>query len=434
MAIALGLIGSCNSPTVPDFNQPGLDEFLKSPTRASVIAAATGLLIGAGDNIAEAVGYVILTGIVGREAYFLDAVEPRFVTELLIGPLSPGGPFGGNLWNARYGNIRNANNLLTALDRLPESEMTNEERRSIQGFARTIKALDVLLVINTRDTNGAPIDVDRPLGAPPAPIESKDAVLEHVARLLDEGMADLIAGGSEFPFPLGAGFTGFDTPSTFLKFNRGLKARVEVYRGNYVAALAALDESFESSGAALDLGVYYEYGTGSGEQSNLLNHPAILAHPSILADADRKPDGSLDDRVMKKTAPTSPRTLLDITSDLDFSLYPELGSPVPILRNEELILLRAEAAIGLGDLATALVNINAIRVRSGGLAPLETLDPTGALDELLHQKRYSLLFEGGHRWIDLRRYGRLAELPLDQPHHVVHDRFPIPLDELLPRD
>ena len=31
---------------------------------------------------------------------------------------------------------------------------------------------------------------------------------------------------------------------------------------------------------------------------------------------------------------------------------------------------------------------------------------------LLRERRYSLLFEGGHRWIDYRRFGRLSQLPL----------------------
>ncbi|HSM17091.1 MAG TPA: hypothetical protein VK845_08885, partial [Gemmatimonadales bacterium] len=51
------------------------------------------------------------------------------------------------------------------------------------------------------------------------------------------------------------------------------------------------------------------------------------------------------------------------------------------------------------------------------------------LDELLYNKRYSLLFEGGHRWIDLRRYGKLGELPRDLPTHTVFDRYPFPIAE-----
>ncbi|NIM60897.1 MAG: RagB/SusD family nutrient uptake outer membrane protein, partial [Acidobacteria bacterium] len=88
--------------------------------------------------------------------------------------------------------------------------------------------------------------------------------------------------------------------------------------------------------------------------------------------------------------------------------------PIPIIRNEELILLRAEINIGMNLISDAADDINFIRVNSGGLDPRTNLDATNILDELLKQRRYSLLFEGGHRWIDMRRYGRLDDL-LDPP-------------------
>ena len=65
---------------------------------------------------------------------------------------------------------------------------------------------------------------------------------------------------------------------------------------------------------------------------------------------------------------------------------------------------------------------------SGNLPPV-TLTAANALDQLLYEKRYSLLFEGGHRWIDMRRYDKLDELPLDLPNHTVFSAFPIPFDE-----
>ena len=54
---------------------------------------------------------------------------------------------------------------------------------------------------------------------------------DHVIALLDQGVTEL-QGGAAFPFTLPAGFTGFNTPATFLKFNRALRARVAVYRGD----------------------------------------------------------------------------------------------------------------------------------------------------------------------------------------------------------
>jgi hypothetical protein len=55
----------------------------------------------------------------------------------------------------------------------------------------------------------------------------------------------------------------------------------------------------------------------------------------------------------------------------------------------------------------------------------------------LYNKRYSLLFEGGHRWIDLRHYGMLGTLPVEVTgsgtrHRFI--RFPFPTNECLARN
>ena len=82
----------------------------------------------------------------------------------------------------------------------------------------------------------------------------------------------------------------------------------------------------------------------------------------------------------------------------------------------------------------ALADINFVRVNSGGLAPLAAFaDQAAAINALLYERRYSLVFEWGHRWIDMRRYGRLNLLPIDRPGDVVYPTFPIPTDEVLPR-
>jgi hypothetical protein len=435
---------ACSNLVAPDFNNPSIDDLQENPTRAGVIPAATGLLVGARDNIAEFNGYISLTGILGRESYNLDGADTRYVTQMYSGTvLDPGSPaLGGNLWALRYKNIRNANIVLNAVDALldaPPEGMTPTEKEATRGFAKTIQALDFLLVINTRDVNGAPIDVNRPITAEPAPIESKEEVFAHIVSLLEEARVHLQAGGSAFPFPLSPGFQGFDTPAMFLEFNRAVLARVEVYRMEFDPtaanrALAALNESFVSTAAPLDLGVFHVFGGGSGDLTNGLVDPDLFGHPSLETDAENQTGGQLDARFLGKVVEGEPRTLDDLTSGLRFTpLYPTPFTPVAIIRNEELILLRAEANIGLGNVAAAAQDINFIRVNSGGLAERNDLNAGNILDELLDQKRYSLLFEGDHRWIDMRRYGKLGELPLDRPGDVVHAVFEIPTDEQLAR-
>lgn len=436
LAIGVGLLGGCSDLTVPDYNNESLEDLETNPTRTNVAQGATGLVIGTRNQMGAQNGYVSLLGILGRESYNFDPADPRFVTEMLAGPLDPGSPaFGGNLFEFRYRNIRLGNILLDAVERV--EGMTDAEKEAVRGFTKTIQAHDFLMVVNTRDDLGAPIDVGGAATAEPAPIVSKEAVFAHIVQLLDEARTHLQAGGTQFPFPLGPGFAGFDTPETFLRFNRALKARVDVYMENYDAALVSLAASFLDPEASLDLGVYHAFSTASGDVQNALFDPngrAILAHPSIVTDAQRQASGALDARVGRKVAELpEPREVQDITTDVLFTVYGSNTARIPIIRNEELILLRAEANIGLGNLGPAQADINLVRARSGNLPPVTLSNREAAINELLYNRRYSLLFEGGHRWIDARRYDRLGALPRALPSHTVPSRFPFPEAECLAR-
>lgn len=421
---------------IPDFNNPSLEDLRDSPTPAAVSAAATGMLVGMRDEFDDRNGYVSLLGILGRESYNFDGADPRFITEMLESPLNPSSPaFGGNLWTERYRNIRTGTILLGALDRV--GGLTDAQKEAVRGFVKTMQAHELLFIVNTRDVNGAALDFDRDPEAAPAPLSSKTESLTRVSALLDEGITHLDAASTSFPFPLSSGFTGFSTPTEFKAFNRALKARVEVYRGNHPQALTALQGSFLVRDAAqLRLGVYHSFGTGSGDAVNELFDPGetpdILAHPSIVDDAERRPDGQLDRRVVEKIRVVPAQTTRNLTSDRAFTIYDSRSAPMPIIRNEELILLRAEAYIAVGNAAAALEDINFIRVNAGGLAPLTNV-AQATIDEVLRQKRYSLLFEGGHRWIDLRRYDRLEQLPLDRALHRRNTAFPVPEAECLAR-
>jgi hypothetical protein len=438
VAIAGLLFASaCKDLVVPDYNNPGLDDLTSNPTPTKIAQAAQGLLVGTRVGIGEQNGYVSLLGIVGRESYNFDPADPRFITEMLIGPLDGGSPaFGGNLFAAPYRNIRNANILLGALNSVVG--LTTAQKAAVEGYAKTIQALDYLSVINTRDDLGAPIDVDIGPTDAPAPLVAKAAVFTHIATLLDDGLTQLNAGGTAFPFALSPGFANFATPAEFAKFNRALKARVEAYRVSYGAALTALTGSFLDTSAPLTLGAYQSYSTGSGDSPNALFDPtgrAILGHPSIVTDAENKPNGTPDARVLAKVAQLpAVRTVQGVSTDLVFTVYNSNVAPIPIIRNEELILLRAEARWFTNDFTGALADINLIRTTSGGLAVRGAfLNQADFVTELLKQRRYSLLFEGGHRWIDTRRFGLLTTLPKALPTHTVPSRFPFPEAECLAR-
>jgi hypothetical protein len=414
---------------IPDLNNPGEDELRNNPSAELVRVTATGLLIGHRDSFRETKGYISQLGILGRESYNFDTGDPRYRTEMLSSMLSDGDPVhGGNFWELPYANIHMANLLLEATDKV--TGFSEGQREGIRGFAKTIQALDYLIVVNTRGENGAAIATSTEVDVLPELVPNQDGMFNHIESLLDEAQGDL-ENATEFPFPLSSGFAGFDTPDTFLTVNRAIRARVAVYRGNYDEALTYLGESFlvvDAANPQLGLGVYNSYGTGAGDSPNELVATFLYAHPSLATDAQAG-----DQRLAQKTVAVTATTLDMLTADRNFTIYPSTSSPIPIIRNEELILLRAEANFGAGNLAEAIADINFLRVQSGGLAERTDLTMDNFFDELVYQRRYGLLFEG-HRWVDMRRWDLLGDLPLDRTGDGVVAAFPIPANELNARE
>ena len=150
----------------------------------------------------------------------------------------------------------------------------------------------------------------------------------------------------------------------------------------------------------------------------------LYAHPSFQIDA--KPG----DRRFSSKVRVRPQTAayLGLTSNLGVTVSKSSTDPFPIIRNEELLLIRAEANIGLGNLASAQADLTVIRA-AAGLGPV-TIDAANAIDRLLHERRYSLFIEG-HRWIDLRRYDRLKLpfAPIDRTGDGFNSKLPRPANE-----
>ncbi len=426
---AVLVFGACKEVTVPNLNSPNVDQLLTAPRASVVNTTVLGLLVGARAVVGT---YASQLGVFGRESYNLDQAEARFVLSWLAQPLTSGG-FGTDLgWSATYQQVLAAQTILDIVDNVPD--YSAQQKDAVKGFTKTFMALAFLDQLRVRDTFGIVINVD-PSAQQLGDFVTKDEGFNRVAQLLDEAKGHLSSGGTAFPFILHSGFTGFNNPTTFLRFNRAIKARAEIYRGRWQEALTALGESFLSTAAttpaALASGVYHVYSASAGDATNPLFDPApraLVAHPSILTDAQLRGNGQPDLRVSKVTTGAT-LSNQGITSNLRFTMYPTNVTSVPLIKNEELILLRAEAYNGLNNRASAIQDLNFIRVNSGGLDALPSNFAGDLVTEILYQRRYSLLFEYGHRWHDMRRYGRLAQLPKALPTHLIFSIVPLPADE-----
>lgn len=422
----------CKDFNVPDFNNSSIEDLTTNPTASGIASAAVGLIrTSRGDRSGE----INTLGIYGRESYNIQVSEPRTVTNTLIGPLVQQN--GGGLMFGGYQTIRSANIILEAVDKV--SELSDEQKEGVRGFAQVWEALAFLRAIEVRERLGIPLDVNIDATGDPAPIADRDAVYARITQLLDSARVHLAFGGGSFAFALPSGFEDFNTPASFAKFAAGLEARAHVYHGEYAAALEDLSASFVDTTADFDLGVYYSYSTNAGDVQNPLADPVTrFAHDSVWAQAEERADGTKDLRVQRKVVKMdAPFSLpsFGITTNYQYRITAErqVSAPLPEMRNEELILLRAEANVGLANYPAAIKDINTVRVKSGGLEPIPDPYPGDILSALLYEKRYSLLWEG-HRWLDLLHYDRLAELPKAAPNHKIFDANPYSEDECAPRD
>ncbi len=460
MTLVLGglALGGCSLPNDPNLNNPSANDFSVITDLSHLQALVTGVVRG--DRVQNE-NEIIYGETMGRDGMRLTGSEPRFVTELL-GPSSIDASdfLGGALWP--FATVRLANTGLHGIAGAPAGLLNAQDKPATLGFVQTIKALIILRVVEAHDTTGAPVDVDIDPTGPLAPLRCKNDVLAYVAALLDSAAANLGAGGSSFPFVLPPGFAGFDTPATFLKFNRGLAAKAAVYlafRGyaplgpvvgtidaTYLnAAQTALTASFMVADATkLDLGPAHAYSSATGDvQSGLwdqgLAKTAFRANPRVVSEA-----APGDRRITQKIDSTSYATIgvAGYSSKYVFKLYPDPTTSTAILTNKELLLLQAEVNWGKGAYATALAEANFIRTNDGGLAAATSVAPDSVLNTILYEKRYSLLWESGSRWLDARLFGKLnasappagigpeQEPAPGQPYR----NFPIPFNEAAARN
>ena len=447
LAVALAS-GACSDINVPDYNRAGFGDLQTAPNRTLVDAAAAGMLASARIDAATRVR---LTGIVGREAYYLDPNESRYVTELVTGAIDPSSFAGNHNHLNIYGTIAQGNVLLTAIDKVASTEYSDAQKEGLRGFVKTVMASEYLVLAMMHQF--AVVEVNEDPLATPAPLKPQAEVYAKARQLFDEGAAHLGAGGTAFTFKLPSGITGsglnLGTPTAFRQFNRGLRSRLDILTRDYASANTSLAASFINTGtatrAALNHGAYYTYSSGSGDRANgLATGAPEVAEPTLKTDAQIKPAGGRDNRFDLKVDTTgSTINRYNIASNLRFKLYrsaPFFGtsgasSPIPWVRNEELILNRAEARWFTGDRPGALADLNFVRTNSGGLAAIAMpANDEAFITALLYERRYSLMYEGGYRWMDLRRFGRLGILnnyPRSGDKSI--EFFPIPFVECLSR-
>lgn len=101
-----------------------------------------------------------------------------------------------------------------------------------------------------------------------------------------------------------------------------------------------------------------------------------------------------------------------------------------VLRLAEQYLIRAEARARQGELIGAKEDLNIIRQRAGlSTTPAQTQDEL--LEAILHERKVELFTEFGHRFFDLKRFGKLDAILSAKPGWSTNDQlWPLPQSEM----
>lgn len=423
---AFMLFSSCDLDEIENPNAPTVTSFAQGASAGDIQLLATGLEAIMRSDLAF---HYDTVSILGREYYDLSGVDPRYTTELLKGPLDNNGFLTTRSYAAWYKVVKSANILIEAVEN-SVAGFSEEDKNNYYGYAKTLKAYALLMVANRQFDNGIRLDVADPDNLGPSVGYSE--ALSAVMSLLEEADNHLSNVSSDF-VNLSAGFAGFDTAETFSEFNRALTARVALYQGNNQMALDLLEDSFLDLDGDPYKGPAHIFGlTGNDILNNQFHVPLqkgqeFMIHDSWIDDAEPG-----DTRVEEKAIELPGGTLYDgLSADYQIAVYDSNVDPVYLIRNEELILIYAEANIGIDNDET-IKAINRVRNAASLTDYSGSTDDSSLLAEVLKQRRYSLLAEG-HRWIDLRRLNMLnaENVPLDRAGDNIITAFPTPFTEQL---
>ncbi len=418
--IAVMIFTACEVDEVFDPNNPSLSSVQNNATKAELQVLVTGL---------EARHRVYFTnatqmfGTFAREVWPYFGSDPRFQNDwLAIGRSETYPDFfaSAGTYVSPYLTVKQANVLIKAVEN--SAAISQEEANGYLGLAKTIKGYQLLWPLMQQYQNGIRVDVEDPLN--PGETLSYNEALTAIRQILDEGETHLSAAGSTLAFDLTSGFSGFNTPEGLLQVNRAIAARAALYAKDFNGVLSALAGSFMDFNADFMTGPAHVYGEAP-DVNNPLFYPRnaststiLIVHPAMVEDL--LPGDERADKFFQRDVPVVNSNISDaegnaIPGEYQDNRWATNTSPIPFIRNEELILIYAEAQArkAAADVNEAVNAINVIR-NEWGLDDYAGGTSTDELiDEILFQRRYSLWAEGGHRWIDLRRTDRLNAAYVD---------------------
>lgn len=336
-----------------------------------------------------------------------------------------------SIWNGSYNLIYGTNSILSGLQN--SQALSEKERAEFRGEALFLRAYVHFYLLN--------------LYGPIPYITTTDyRINQNVSRMAEEEVYALMIQDLEEAEALLPNVSGSERTKPTAIAAMALLARIHLYAKNYSAAEYYANEVINNSGFVLGENTEKVFlknspstiwqlqpKTGSNTWEAFIfifknpPPPFVALYPELVA--------SFEDNDQRKANWIGEVNGGGVTYYYPFK-YKEVNTGSAkeysiLFRLAEQFLIRAEARVFLGDLSGAKEDLDQIRERAK-LPPLAINSAPELLEAVEKERLHEFFSENGHRWFDLKRWGRAAAVlaPIKPAWKATDILLPLPESEL----
>nr|WP_295865781.1 RagB/SusD family nutrient uptake outer membrane protein [uncultured Chitinophaga sp.] len=347
-------------------------------------------------------------------------------------------------WGQLYTSIYYANTVLDNFDERQPASSEKELFETVKGEAYALRAWSYFYLVNyyaepygpaTLKAHGVPM----PLTAKDVHQNTQNNVREPLEKVYMQIMSDLDQASALLAGKKSRNKFRFDASAV-----QALRARVNLFMGDYEKAISAASDvivnkplsdmnnmqtriddkedryAFTGNVGVIDGGDYKNeilFFTGGVANTNIYYHANYMFRPSqeLFALCNRSTGGKDYRRYIFATFADMNTNEGKQNGPTLYNMYAKQENPCYYigLKVSEAYVIRAEAYARLKQKDKAVADINTLllrRIRKGEFVALKANDFTDEtlLSRILEERRLETAFEGGLRWMDLRRLGKPA--------------------------
>jgi starch-binding outer membrane protein, SusD/RagB family len=388
-----------------------------------------------GSTFTGSQGISLLTGLSSDELTLYSGVTNQMHVAYYENNLSANAaqPAGSEYWPSFYDIIYKCNAAIQGLASTSPDVLTPSVKKQLQGEAKFMRAFIYFYLVNLYGDVPLSLSTDYKTNSLLSR-SPKSVVYEQIVSDLSDAKSLLT---DNFP-----DITLLNTSLERVRPTKwaaaALLARVYLYTENYVNAeteasavidnsslfsLSPLNEVFlKNSGEAIwqlqPTRLYFNTEeavtfiippSGLSEGNDVFN-PVYISSQLLgsfeAGDQRRMNEAWIDSLSIGSTIYYFPYKYKKNEQDLSITASDGLSEYLMVLRLGEQYLIRAEVRAQQGNFEGARNDLNAIRTRAG-LMNTTANDQVSLLDIIAHERQVELFTEWGHRWLDLKRTGRI---------------------------